>query len=314
MNTLTRKQKAVLVLAAAPMCVVGAGGAVGTYANAASVLHRRETALGLVAAGEGATLVAALVMIAVTMLGQAAPLVARVALWILPMVASGLGLVIAPGVREAVVYGVTPMAMTASAEGFSFLARRIVVHQTGVDVEAQRRNASRMRRIAYHEARSRNHPKARVRSRSELTCWRLLRQSGDGDTELGSGLVGVQREWLTKGARSALGSMLEPGVSRPEPTQLSSAHEPEPLEPVGEPEASGLHGSRDPVAQPPEPTAVLPASDAEAQVALLVERLTRGEPLTKGSVAQILGVSPATAGRRLSVARARAESGTGFYP
>lgn len=305
MNTLTWKQKAVLVLAAAPMCVVGAVGAVGTYANAASVLRRRETALGLVAAGEGATLVAALVMIVVTMLGQAAPLVARVALWVLPMVAAGLGLVIAPEVREAVVYGLTPMAMTASAEGVSFLARRIVVHQTGVDVEARRRNASRVRRIAYHEARSRNHPKDRVRQRSELTVWRLMRKAGDGDTELGSDLVGVQREWLTKGARSALGSMLEPGVSRPEPPQLSPAHEPEPLEPVGETDASDLHGSREPAAQPPQPTAVPPAPDADAQVALLIGRLRRGEPLTKSSVARILGVSPATAGRRLSLARAR---------
>lgn len=321
MNTLTVGQRAVLILTAVPMCVVGAAGAVGTYANAASVLHRQETALGMVAAGEGATLVAALVMIVVTMLGQPSPFVARAALWLLPLVAAGLGLVVAPAVREAVVYGVTPLAMTASAEGFSFLARRIVVHRSGVDVEAQRRNASRMRRIAYHEARSRNHPKGRVRRLSELTVWRLMRRAGDGDTELGSDLVGVQREWLTKGARSALGSMLEPGVSRCEPPQLSPAHEPEPLEPVGEPlepvgepEASDLHGSREPAAHPLEPTTVPPAPDAGAQVALLVERLRRGEPLTKRSAAQILGVSPATAGRRLSVARARVESGTGFYP
>lgn len=314
MNTLTVGQRAVLILTAVPMLVVGAVGAVGTYTNAASVLHRQGTALGLVAAGEGATLVAALVMIVVTMLGQPAPLTARAALWLLPFVAAGLGLVVAPAMREAVVYGLTPMAMTAAAEGFSFLARRIVVHRTGVDVEAQRRNASRMRRIAYHEARARNHPKARVRRRSELTCWKLMRRAGDGDTELGSDLVTVQREWLTKGARSALGSMLEPGVSRSEPPELSPAHEPEPVEPVSEPGASDLRGSREPVAQVVEPTAVLPASDAEAQVALLVERLTRGEPLTKGSAAQILGVSPATAGRRLSVARARTAGGTGFYP
>lgn len=72
-RSLTRGQKQVLALATIPMIAVGVGGAIGTYANATAELHRSATAIGVVAAGEGATLVAAIVMIGVTMLGQAAP-------------------------------------------------------------------------------------------------------------------------------------------------------------------------------------------------------------------------------------------------
>src|SRR5690606_41319198 len=49
---LTRGQIAVLVITTLPMIAVGIGGAVGTYANAASVFHRKGTAAGVVAAGE----------------------------------------------------------------------------------------------------------------------------------------------------------------------------------------------------------------------------------------------------------------------
>jgi hypothetical protein len=186
---LTGGQIAVLILATLPMIAVGVGGAIGTYANAASVLHRKETALGVVAAGEGATLVAALVMIGVTMLGQPAPFTIRAALWLLPAAASVMGLAIAPTLTEAVVFALTPLAMTAAAEGISFLARRIVVHRTGVDVEAQRRNAAILRRIAYHRARAERHPWAWVRRVSALVAWRLMGQLGHSDATLGSALT-----------------------------------------------------------------------------------------------------------------------------
>lgn len=101
-------QIAVFIAATLVMAAVGIGGAIGTYANAAAELHRSETALGMVAAGEGATLVAALVMVGVTMLGQPAPLVVRAALWVLPATAGVMGLAIAPAVREAVIYALTP--------------------------------------------------------------------------------------------------------------------------------------------------------------------------------------------------------------
>jgi predicted DNA-binding protein (UPF0251 family) len=362
-NTLTRGQITVLIATTIPMIAVGIGGAIGTYANAAAVLHRKETALGVVAAGEGATLVAALVMIVVTMLGQAAPTIVRAALWLLPAAASVMGLAIAPTPTEAVVFALTPLAMTASAEGISFLARRIVVHRTGVDIEAQQRNASTLRQIAYHRARAERHPWNWVRKRSTLKVWRLLAQAGEGDAQLGAGLVTVQRERLTEGASEALGQLLTGGPAHPElpAAQPTVSREPEPGEPepgdfdevaetaihvaTAEPVTEStprpvlgrdiLHSlldlpvSREPVLSPAEPTIVSrpepspepdrepgePETDEqERQTLELATRLRKGERLTKTTAAQILGVSPATAGRRLKDARDRINEGTGFYP
>jgi hypothetical protein len=356
---LTGGQRTVLVLTTIPMIAVGIGGAIGTYANAASVLHRKETALGVVAAGEGATLVAALVMIVVTMLGQSAPAVVRAALWLLPATASVMGLAIAPTLREAVVFALTPLAMTASAEGVSFLARRIVVHRTGVDIEAQQRNASTLRQIAYHRARAERHPWKWVRRRSTLKVWRLLSQAGDGDAQLGAGLVTVQRERLTEGASDALGELLsgspaqpeltaaqppvspEPEPHKPEPTDFNEVAEtaihvamPEPLrDPAPVPVLDtdvlrtlpDLPVSREPGLSPaepttasraessPEPTPEPEVDEQERQVLELANRLRNGEPLTKTTAAQILAVSPATAGRRLKEARGRINDGTGLY-
>jgi len=215
---LTGGQIAVLAIATIPMITVGIGGAIGTYANAASVLHRKETALGVVAAGEGATLVAAIVMIGVTMLGQAAPLAIRAALWLLPATASVMGLAIAPTGTEAVVFALTPLAMTASAEGTSFLARRIVVHRTGIDVEAQRRNAAILRKIAYHRARAERHPWKWVRRVSELVAWRLMAKLGHHDATLGSALTDVQNTRIVDGANTALAAMLSSATELPAAT------------------------------------------------------------------------------------------------
>jgi hypothetical protein len=356
---LSRGQIAVLTAATLIMAAVGIAGAIGTYANANSVLHRSQTALGVVAAGEGATLVAALVMIGVTMLGQAAPRVARAALWLLPAAASFMGLAIAPTVREAVIYALTPLAMTASAEGISFLARRIVVHRTGTDTEAQRRNAEIMRRIAFHAAQAERHPDKEVRAESALKAWKLMRQIGEGDSQLGSGLITVQRDRLTEGADTALQAMLtgtrEPAPAHTTPLAIETA------EPTNEPTGSTVilsqhTGStspahtpalpdtrpiiqpsdqvirREPVLSPAEPAyakttqAAAQANPAQAseadepetddkeqQIATLAHRLKTGERLTKSTAAQLLGVSPATAGRRLKDARDRIGDGTGFY-
>ncbi|WP_051790094.1 hypothetical protein [Streptomyces sp. NRRL S-1022] len=215
MKKLTKGQITVLAIATIPMIAVGIGGAIGTYANAGSVLHRKETALGVVAAGEGATLVAALVMIGVTMLGQAAPLAIRAALWLLPAAASVMGLAIAPTPTEAIVFALTPLAMTASAEGISFLARRIVVHRTGVDIEAQRRNAAVLRRIAYHRARAERHPWKWVRKASALAAWRLMGRLGDSDATLGSALTDVQNTRIVDGANTALAAMFSSAPALP---------------------------------------------------------------------------------------------------
>lgn len=361
-RSLTGGQKWVLALATIPMIAVGIAGAIGTYANATAELHRSETAIGVVAAGEGATLVAAIVMIGVTMLGQAAPFIVRSALWALPAAASTMGIVIAPHAKEAVVYGLTPLAMTASAEGISFLARRIVSHTTGVDVEAQRRNAETMRQVAYHAARAERHPDEKVRAKSALTAWKLMSQIGSGDAELGSGLISVQRDRLTDGADAALVAMLggtrEPSLAQPvsraiesgeptvEPTReltgstVSLTGNTEPTQdatPRSLPDPATITAPvdqqlrREPVLIPAEPTlaktiqadaeptATEPAEtetgsdEKEQQIATLAHRLTLGDRLTKTTAAQILGVSPATAGRRLKDARDRISDGTGMY-
>jgi hypothetical protein len=81
----------------------------------------------------------------------------------------------------------------------------------------------------------------------------------------------------------------EPVLSRAEPTLVSR---PEPSEPDPEPEGDRI----------------------EQQIVTLASRLRDGERLTKDTAAQILGVSPATAGRRLKAAHGRLSDGTGFYP
>lgn len=55
------------------------------------------------------------------------------------------------------------------------------------------------------------------------------------------------------------------------------------------------------------------ADEKEQQIVTLAHRLKTGERLTKTTAAQLLGVSPATAGRRLKDARELIGDGTGFY-
>lgn len=251
MNKLSRGTVAVLIIAIIPMIAVGVGGAIGTYANAASVLHRKETALGVVAAGEGATLVAAIVMIGVTMLGQAAPLAIRAALWLLPAAASVMGLTIAPTGTEAVVFALTPLAMTAAAEGISFLARRIVVHRTGIDIEAQRRNAAILRKIAYHRARAERHPWKWVRKVSALVAWRLMGRLGHHDATLGSALTDVQNTRIVDGANTALAAMFSSATDLP-----TATHRPAVAAPPATP--------RPPRTTTPAVPATPPAADATA--------------------------------------------------
>ncbi|MFE7958681.1 hypothetical protein [Streptomyces sp. NPDC057413] len=206
-RSLTKGQAVILGAATLPMIAFGILGAWGTYTNIKAVFPRSATALGVVAAGEGATFVLALVFVGLTMLGQSSPRAVRVGLWLLPAAASGTGAIVAQGATEAVVYALTPMAMCVSAEGMGLLARRIVVHRTGVDMEAQRRNAETMQRLAVTRALAANHPWRLSRKRAELKSWRLAKKVGTGDVTLGAGLVTVQRERMTEGADAALAAM-----------------------------------------------------------------------------------------------------------
>ncbi|WP_128817433.1 conjugal transfer protein [Streptomyces sp. S063] len=204
---LTWGQVAILVAASIPMVAVGVAGGVGTYTNI-SGKYGSGTAVGALAAGEGATAVAALVLLVTTMLGQSSPVIVRAALWLLPASAAVMGATAAKTTGEAIVYSLTPLAITASAEGLAFLSRRVVVYRTGVDMEVQRRNAETVQQLAYHRARAANHPSDRARKSSERKSWRLAKRVGVGDTELGGQLVQVQRDRLTDGANAALLDML----------------------------------------------------------------------------------------------------------
>ncbi|MFD5217487.1 hypothetical protein ACFWMH_07440 [Streptomyces tendae] len=204
---LTKGQIAVLAVAAVLMAGVGGFGAWGTYTNAVEAFHREATAAGVVAAGEGLTLILGLVMLLRTMLGQSSPAVVRLGMWLAPVSAACVGITIAGTAREAAVYAVTPLAMSGAAEGLSFVARSVVVFTTGVDAETMRRNADVARQIAFHRAVAEGHPGKAQRKLARRRYWRLARYVGHGDAELGAGLVDVQRHRVRDGADAALASM-----------------------------------------------------------------------------------------------------------
>ena len=204
---LTRGQAVVLGAAAVAMVAVGAAGGIGTYSNAVTEFHRQATAAGVVAAGEGLTVILGMVMLGRTMLGMASPAVVRVGMWLAPVSASCIGITIASTAREAAVYAVTPLAMSGAAEGLSFIARSIVVYRTGVDAETQRRNADAARQLAHHHAVANGHPGAWKRRIAVRRYWSLAKHVGAGDAELGAGLVDVQRVRVREGADAALAGM-----------------------------------------------------------------------------------------------------------
>ncbi|GAB2939454.1 conjugal transfer protein [Streptomyces heilongjiangensis] len=203
---LTKVQIGVLTAAFVPMLATGLIGGIGTYSNIGHA-YGTGTALGALGAGEGATAVLALVLLGLTMLGQSSPRVVRMGLWALPAAAAVMGAMAAPDPGRTVIYALTPMGMSVSAEGMAFLARRIVVHTDGRDAENERRTADIVQALAYHRARATQHPSDRVRKRSDRASWRLARKVGVGDATLGSRLLDVQRDRITDGADAALASM-----------------------------------------------------------------------------------------------------------
>ncbi|MFJ3235087.1 conjugal transfer protein [Streptomyces sp. NPDC086787] len=196
------------------MAAVGGIGGYGTFSNIGHA-YGTGTALGAVAAGEGATAVLGLVLLGLTMLGQSSPRIIRVGLWALPAAASVMAAMAGPDPGRTVIYAVTPMGMCVSAEGMAFLARRIVVHTDGHDAEAEARAAAVVRQLAYHRAVAANHPSERVKKWSERKSWRLARRVGTGDHTLGARLLDVQRERVTAGADAALTGMFSTPTDAP---------------------------------------------------------------------------------------------------
>ena len=221
-NKLTKMQRTLLVLTIIPILGVGVMGGIGTYTNLSAV-YGKGTALGALAAGEGATAVMALILVITTALGQSSPLIVRAGLWALPLAAAGMGATAAEGIGETTVYAITPMAITAAAEGIAFLTRRVVIHQEGRDVEAQARAAAIVRDLAYHQARAAAHPDKKVRGKSVKKSWKLAAKVGTGDVTLGADLMDVQRVRVTQGADIALERMFAPGLSATAPAILTAS-------------------------------------------------------------------------------------------
>ncbi|QES06819.1 conjugal transfer protein [Streptomyces venezuelae] len=219
---LSRAQKVVLGAAFVPMLGTGVAGGVGTYSNI-STMFGSGTAVGAVAAGEGATAVLAIVLLGLTMLGQSSPRVIRAGLWALPAAASAMSATAAKTPGEMVIYALTPMGMTASAEGAAFLARRIVVYRDGRDAEAEAHAAGVVQALAFHQAMAANHPDVKVRKRAEEKSWKLARKVGVGDLALGDRLLDVQRQRVTAGADAALAAMFGATTVAPNMTAGTAA-------------------------------------------------------------------------------------------
>ncbi|MEU7177254.1 MULTISPECIES: hypothetical protein [Streptomyces] len=325
---LTRTQRIVLIGAFVPMLATGLGGGYGTFSNV-SHAYGMGTALGAVAAGEGATAVLALVLLGLTMLGQSSPLAVRAGLWALPAAASVMSATAAPDSSRTVIYAITPMGMCVAAEGMAFLARRIVVHQDGRDIEADRKAAAVVQALAYHRARAANHPDQDLRDKSERTSWKLARKVGAGDTSLASRLLEVQRERVTGGADAAIADMFTVTPVTASVTPVTDPVTP-PVTPVTDPATPHLTGGIAPALESapshgrdtgdtqvstldplPEPLAV---TDATAAVTPPVtpdqseDTATSDQPAARGAttleeVAAVAGVTTPVPGERLSDAQ-----------
>ncbi|MFF8697353.1 conjugal transfer protein [Streptomyces sp. NPDC015144] len=242
-------KKALLGITAAVMVGIGILGGVGTYSNL-SHKYGGETALGALAAGEGATAVLALVMLVTTVFGRSAPRIVRLGLWALPAAAATMGATAAQGTGQTIVYALTPMAITAAAESVGYLARLAVVHVDGHDAEAEARSATLVRDLAYHQARAAAHPEKRTRTRSAKKAWRLAAKVGTGDATLGAALLDVQREKLTQGATVALERMFAPIASASAPALSAGSAQGTPALPPASAGDATTPGDHEPTIRP----------------------------------------------------------------
>lgn len=204
---LTTIHRVLLIGAAVPMVVFGVLGGIGTFYNMTRAFGSAGTALGVIAAGEGATTVLAVLTLVLTAFSQSTPAAVRTGLWAMPLAASVVGVLTAPSWSLTAVQALTPMAMCVSAEGLALMVRRTMVYRTGIDPEQQRRTADTTRRLAYLRAVAAKHPDEKRRRKAELEAWKVAGQAGAGDLVLGGDLVHVQRERLTIAADDALGEM-----------------------------------------------------------------------------------------------------------
>ncbi|MFE7229156.1 conjugal transfer protein [Streptomyces sp. NPDC057596] len=286
---LTLSQRVVLGAAFVIMAAVGGIGGYGTFSNIGHA-YGTGTALGAVAAGEGATAVLGLVLLGLTMLGQSSPRIIRLGLWSLPAAASVMAAMAGPDLGRTVIYAVTPMGMCVSAEGMAFLARRIVVHTDGRDAEAEARAAAVVRELAYHRAVAANHPDEKDREKAEKRSWKLARRVGTGDYSLGARLVDVQRDRVTAGADAALAAMFTA------PIELPAARS---VDPIGPADTGSVNAEESTETERIRSMADQPVS---APVAITLTRLSVPDQVPVDYVKPVVSLKPLASIERTSVA------------
>jgi hypothetical protein len=212
---------------AAVMALVGAAGATGTFMNMRGVFGG-GTAVGVVAAAEGATLVLALTTIALTIIEQPTPWILHLGMVGIPTAAAIAGFEAAGAdTAKAIVFALTQLAMVAAAEGGALVARKVIVYTTGVDPNAQKRNADIAQRLNFHAARAQKHPSNTVQRRSLREMWRLAKYAGVGDNALAEDLVQAQRARIAQGTDEALRGMFSSsGEAAPGPTVGTASAKP----------------------------------------------------------------------------------------
>lgn len=305
MIKLTRGQKSVLITASVPLAAIGLAGGIASFFNFRTILDgQAAAALSIVVAGEGAILSASLVMLALTLLGQHTPGVARAALWLLPAIASVAGGILAPTLNMKVVMVAAPLAMTVSGEGVTLVARRIVAFQTGVDIEQQRRSGL----LLWHANRAAN-GSGLGKHISKAAVWRLTKQFAATDAQMSVQLGEVQRYRIGEGADANLAAVLS-GTTKAAPALPAAA----PVKAVEAPsgaaqlavpaESSLLYPKT--LSTPPAAVQAAPVADEQnwdfvKGVLAEAEQIVAADPdpvepklLTTAEAAALLGVSPGT--------------------
>lgn len=210
-NEFGKGKIALVVTIVAPIAAIGIAGAVASFYNFTGFLNgQAASALGLVAAGEGAALACALVMLLLTVLGRPTPGVVRAGLWLLPIVAAGVGATLAPDLNMKVTAGVTPLAMTVAGEGIALVMRNVVAYRTGVDLEANRRAGL----MVWHVRRA-NNGSGLGKWLSKGAVWRLARQFAATDSQVSVQLADVQRYRIADGMDAGMAAILDGTSERP---------------------------------------------------------------------------------------------------
>ena len=180
-RALTKTQKLVLAAAFVPMLATGVAGGIGTFSNIQGA-YGSGTALGAVAAGEGATAVLALVLLGLTMLGQAAP--GRDPPGAVGAAGSSGGHGRhgrrGPGPHRHLRRHPHGHVRGCGGHGVPGPPDRGAHPRPGCRRRAPS-TATMVQALAYHRARAANHPDDKVRKRSERTSWKLARKAEVGD-------------------------------------------------------------------------------------------------------------------------------------